>query len=129
MQWEISTRAWTSWFLGHRNSKTITTVSRRQTRTPMRPVQGTALVAMVDPGAEINATEQPRVTTRPARHAGHHSVESQPSRRTARMRAAYVRASLCTPVSCPYARGAYAWSVSAGNMRLLCWRLAHPVRV
>jgi hypothetical protein len=32
-----------------------------------------------------------------------------------RMRAAYVRASLCAPVSCPYASGAYVCPVSAGH--------------
>ena len=64
------------------------------------PVQGSELVAMVDPGAEVTKvriTEQPGVTTRPAcrgGHAGHHSVESQLARPAARMRAAYVRASL-----------------------------------
>jgi hypothetical protein len=36
-----------------------------------------------------------------------------------RMRAAYVRASLCAPVSCPYASGAYVCPVSAGHMRML----------
>jgi hypothetical protein len=64
------------------------------------PVQGSELVAMVDPGVEVtkvSVTEQPWVTTRPARHGSHagpHSVESQLCRPTARMRAAYVRASL-----------------------------------
>ena len=33
------------------------------------------------------------------------------------------------PVSCPYARCAYACPVPAGHMRLLCWRLARSVRV
>jgi hypothetical protein len=46
-----------------------------------------------------------------------------------RMRAAYVRASLCGPASCPYASGAYACPVSAMHMRMLCWRLARSVRV
>jgi hypothetical protein len=46
-----------------------------------------------------------------------------------RMRAAYVRASLCAPVSCPYVWGAYAWPVPAGHMRSRCWRLALSVRV
>jgi len=52
-----------------RNSTTITTVTRRQTKTPVRSVQGSERVAMVDPGAEVtkvNITEQPRTTTRPA---------------------------------------------------------------
>ena len=44
-------------------------------------VQGSELVAMIDPGVErtkVSTAEQPRVTPRPARHgshAGHHSVE------------------------------------------------------
>jgi hypothetical protein len=44
-------------------------------------VQGSELVVMVDPGAEVtkvSTAEQPRVTPRPARHgshAGHHSVK------------------------------------------------------
>jgi hypothetical protein len=94
----------------------------------MRPVPGSALVAMVDPGPEVtkvSTVEQPRVTTRPARrsgHGGHHSVESQPSRRTARMRAAYVRAfavragelSLCVQSICmASAGGAYALALLA----------------
>jgi hypothetical protein len=69
MQLEISAGVWMSWFLGRRNFTTITTVARSPVRTPMRPVQGSELVAMVDPGAEVtkvNITEQPRVTTRPA---------------------------------------------------------------
>ena len=69
MQLEISAGAWMSWFLGRRNSTTITTVTRRQTKTPVRPVQGSERVAMVDPGTEVtkvNITEQPRPTTRPA---------------------------------------------------------------
>ncbi len=33
------------------------------------------------------------------------------------------------PVSCPYARCAYACPVPAGHMRLICWRLARSVRV
>jgi hypothetical protein len=137
MRLEISVEVWTSWFLGRRNSTTITTVGRRQTRAPVRPVWGSELVAMmVDPGAEVtkvSIAEQPRGSPRdqPSRssHAGHHSVESQLPQTTAGMRAAYVRASLCALVSCPYARGAYAWSVPASHMRLLCWRLARSVRV
>jgi hypothetical protein len=68
MQWEIRTGAWTSWFLGRRNSRTITTVGRRQTGTPARPVQGSGLVAMVDPGVEVTRVSiaELRVTTRPA---------------------------------------------------------------
>jgi hypothetical protein len=46
-----------------------------------------------------------------------------------RMRAAYVRASLGAPVSCPYAWGAYAWPVPAGHMRSRCWRFTLSVRV
>jgi hypothetical protein len=52
-----------------RNSTTITTLARRQIKTPVRSVQGSERVAMVDPGAEVtkvNVTEQPRTTTRPA---------------------------------------------------------------
>jgi hypothetical protein len=66
------------------HSRTITTVARRQTGTPVRPVRGSELVAMVDPGAEVtkvSIAEQPRGSPRdqPSRssHAGHHSVESQ----------------------------------------------------
>ncbi len=69
MRLEISAAAWMSWFLGRRNSRTITTVARRQTRTPVCPVRGSELVAMVDPGAEVtkvSIAEQPRVTPRPA---------------------------------------------------------------
>ena len=125
----------------------------RQTGTPCAQVQMSELIAMDDTGAEltkVSTAEQRRVTTRPARHGGHHSVEhrrprwgglpgwvlltlipegpdarpgrrsppdapasprgNQPtptqvgierssllSRRTARMRAAYARASLCAP--------------------------------
>jgi hypothetical protein len=58
---------------------------------------------MVNPGVEVT------------------KVSTAEQRRTAGMRAAYVRASLCVLVSCPYAWGAYAWSVPAGHMRLLCW--------
>ena len=71
MRWEISTGPWMSWFLGRRNSTTITTITtiaRRQTRTPVRPVRGSELVAMVDPGAEVTKVriaEQPR---------GHHAT-------------------------------------------------------
>jgi microcystin-dependent protein len=63
----------------------------------VRRVQGRELVTLVDPGAEltkVSTTEQPRVTTRPARHgshAGQHSVSRKLSRRTVRMRAAYMR--------------------------------------
>jgi hypothetical protein len=88
--------------LGRRNSRTITTVGRRQTGRPVRPVQGSVLVAMVDPvrrsprSASRNNPGSPRDQPSRSRHAGHHGVESRLSRRTARMRAAYVRASLCT---------------------------------
>jgi hypothetical protein len=98
----------------------------------VRPVRGSELVAMVDPGAEVtmvSIAEQPRGHPSRSSHAGHHSVESQLPQTTAGMRAAYVRASLCALVSCPYAWGAYAWSVSAGHMCLLCWRLVRLVRV
>jgi hypothetical protein len=121
--------------LGRRNSRTITTVGRRQTGRAVRPVQGSVLVAMVDPvrrsprSASRNNPGSPRDQPSRSRHAGHHGVESRLSRRTARMRAAYVRASLCAPVSCPYAWGAYAWPAPARHMRLLCWRLARSVRV
>jgi hypothetical protein len=69
MRWEISAEAWMSWFLGRRNSRTITTVGRRQTGTPARAVRGSGLVAMVDPGAEgtkVSIAEQPGVTMRSA---------------------------------------------------------------
>jgi hypothetical protein len=58
MQLEISAGAWMSWFLGRRNSTTITTVAQRQTGTPMRPVQGSEVVAMVD-----RARKSPRSTS------------------------------------------------------------------
>jgi hypothetical protein len=35
MRLEISAGAWTSWFLGRRNSRTITTIATRQTGTPV----------------------------------------------------------------------------------------------
>jgi hypothetical protein len=89
---------------GRRNSRTITTVVRRQTGRPVRRVQGSELVAaaMVGPGAEVtkvSLAEQPgspRDQSSRSSHAGHHSVESRLSRPTARMRAAYLRASLYT---------------------------------
>jgi hypothetical protein len=70
MRLDISAGAWMSWFLGRRDSRTITTVAARsQIGTPVRPVQGSELVMMVDPGAEatkVSTAEQPRVTPRPA---------------------------------------------------------------
>jgi hypothetical protein len=55
--------------LGRRNSRTITTVGRRQTGRPVRPVQGSVLVAMVDPvrrSPRSASRNNPGVTTRPA---------------------------------------------------------------
>jgi hypothetical protein len=69
MQLEISTRVGMSWFLGRPDSRTITTVVRRQIGTPVCLVRGSELVAMVDPGVEVtkvNTAQQPRVTTRSA---------------------------------------------------------------
>jgi hypothetical protein len=69
MQLEISTGGVDVVVSRGRNSRTITTVGRRQTRAPVCPVQGSELVAMVDPGVEVtkvNTVEQPGVTTRSA---------------------------------------------------------------
>ncbi len=77
MQLKINNWAWTSWSLGCCNSTTITTVGTR-TGTPGAQVQMSELIAMDDTGAEVTkvlTAEQPRVTTRPARHGGHHTVE------------------------------------------------------
>ena len=78
MRLEISVGVWMSWFLGRRKSTTITTIARRQTRTPVRPVRESELVAVVDPGAEVtkvSITEQPRGHPSRSSHAGHHGVE------------------------------------------------------
>jgi hypothetical protein len=77
MQLKINTWAWTSRSLGCCNSTTITTVGT-PTGTPGAQVQMSELIAMDDTGAEVTkvrTAEQPRVTTRPARHGGHHTVE------------------------------------------------------
>jgi hypothetical protein len=81
MQLEISTGGVDVVVSRGRNSRMITTVGRRQTRAPVCPVQGSA---MVDPGVEV--TKAPRSTPpnnpgslrdQPQRssHAGHHGVE------------------------------------------------------
>jgi hypothetical protein len=69
MQLEVSTGGVDVVVSRGRNSRMITTVGRRQIRAPVCPVQGSALVAMVDPGVEVtkvSIAEQPRVTTRSA---------------------------------------------------------------
>jgi hypothetical protein len=68
MQLEISTGGVDVVVSRGRNSRTITTVGRRQTRAPT-PGEGSDLVAMVDPGGKVtkvNTAQQPGVTTRSA---------------------------------------------------------------
>jgi hypothetical protein len=83
MQLEISTGGVDVVVSRGRNSRTITTVGRRQTRAPT-PGEGSDLVAMVGPGVEV--TKAPRSTPpnnpgslrdQPQRssHAGHHGME------------------------------------------------------
>ena len=69
MQWEISTGGVDVVVSRGRNARMITTVGRRQTRAPVCPVQGSELIAMVDPGVEVtkvSTAQQPGVTTRSA---------------------------------------------------------------
>ena len=78
MRLEIALEAWTSWFLGHCNSRMTTMAGRRRTRTPVRPVYGSALAALNTKVIEVYTAEQPRGTTRPARHSSrgaHHSID------------------------------------------------------
>jgi hypothetical protein len=126
---EISAGVWMSWFLGAATQKPITTVGRRQIGTPARAVRGSELVAMVDPGRGGHQSQHRRTT--PGHHAtSRHGLatlvitawKSQLSRRTARMRAAYVRGiavragelSLCVGRICVVsAGGAYALALLA----------------
>jgi hypothetical protein len=80
-------------------------VGRRQLSTPVCQVQENPLVAMVDsiPGRNTPPDASARRGRQPTPTRVHGEQPVQLSGRIANMRAAYMRASLCLPVSCCYA--------------------------
>jgi len=126
MQWEISTGGVDVGVSRGRNSRTITTVGRRQTRAPVpecREVSWSRWLTRAWRSPRSTPPNNPgSLRDQPPRssHAGHHGVESQLSRRTAYARGICEgiavgagELSLCVGRICVVsAGGAYA---------LVCW--------